>query len=102
VWPRCAGSPHISAENFKLDTGSAIADFARPPVGFQNIGYRPESRKNHLVPFKSIPLLELLAFGQLLISLLLGSVCTSVIFLRHLFERRLDILIQIRLLNLGQ
>ena len=46
--------------------------------------------------------LELLAFGQLLVPLLLSSVCTRVIFLRRLFKRCLDILIQVRLLNLGR
>jgi hypothetical protein len=33
---------------------------------------------------------------------LLSSVCARVIFLRHPFKRSLDILIQVRLLNLGR
>ena len=45
---------------------------------------------------------ELLAFVQLVVPLLLSSSCTRVIFLRHPFKRSLDILIQVRLLNLGR
>src|SRR4029077_9771138 len=97
-----AGPPHISTKDFKLGTGSAIADFARPPMGLQNCGHKSQSRKNHLISFILVPRFELLAFGQLLVPLLLSSLCTRVIFLRHPFKRSLDILIQVRLLNLGR
>jgi ethanolamine transporter EutH len=45
---------------------------------------------------------EFTAFDQLLISLLLGGGLPIVIFLRRLFKRCLDVLIQFRLLNLGR
>jgi hypothetical protein len=45
--------------------------------------------------------LEFMAFDQLLISLLLGCGLPIIIFLRRLFKRCLDVLIQFRLLNFG-
>jgi hypothetical protein len=96
VRARCAGPLHVSPENFKFSTGSfVIADSARPSVGFQNICHGLKSGENHLFPFTSITFLELLAFGQILISLFLSSVRASIKCIRRLFKRCLDVLFHV-------
>ena len=67
------------------------------PWGSRIVVTKSQRRKNHLISFLLVTSLELLAFVQLLVPLLLSSVCACVIFLRRLFKRCLDVLIRLPL-----